>query len=66
MLHCLVQTQALGGESQVTDALYIANKLKKEKPDMYKVLTETPVDWVDIGNQDGDTFHSLYRSPVIL
>ncbi|KAJ9583014.1 hypothetical protein L9F63_022630, partial [Diploptera punctata] len=66
MLHCLVQTDTAGGDSQIVDALFIANKLKKEKPDIYKILSETPVDWCDIGHQDDQVFHSLYRSPVIL
>jgi len=66
MLHCLVQTEAIGGESQLTDALHVANKLKTERPEIYKVLTETPVDWSDIGQQFGYSFYSLYRSPVIM
>ncbi|KDR15510.1 gamma-butyrobetaine dioxygenase-like [Zootermopsis nevadensis] len=66
MLHCLVQTEAIGGDNQVTDALHITKKLKEEKPEVYRVLTETPVDWYDIGQEGGYTFHSLYRSPVIL
>jgi gamma-butyrobetaine dioxygenase len=66
MLHCLVQTEAIGGDSQVTDALHITEKLKREKPEVYRVLTETPVDWSDIGQEGGYTFYSLYRSPVIL
>ncbi|XP_069693592.1 gamma-butyrobetaine dioxygenase-like [Periplaneta americana] len=66
LLHCLVQTETTGGESQVTDAFYISEKLKREKPEKYKVLTETPVDWCDIGQEGGHSFYSLYRSPVIL
>lgn len=66
MLHCLVQTNATGGDSQITDALHVAKKLKREKPEIYKVLTETPVDWSDIGQDAGYSFYSLYRSPVIL
>jgi hypothetical protein len=66
MLHCLVQTKAIGGDSQITDALHVASTFKREKPEIYKVLTETPVDWSDIGQEAGYSFHSLYRSPVIL
>jgi len=66
MLHCLVQTEGIGGDSQITDALHVAEKLKREKPELYKVLTETPVDWSDIGQESGYSFYSLYRSPVIL
>jgi hypothetical protein len=66
MLHCLVQTEAIGGDNQVTDALHITKKLKTEKPDVYRVLTETQIDWYDIGQESGYAFHSLYRSPVIL
>ncbi|XP_023707783.1 gamma-butyrobetaine dioxygenase isoform X2 [Cryptotermes secundus] len=66
MLHCLVQTEGTGGENQVTDAMHVAEKLKREKPEVYKVLTETPVEWCDIGQESGYSFHSLYRTPVIL
>jgi hypothetical protein len=66
MLHCLVQTEAIGGDSQITDALNVARKLKREKPEIYKVLTETPVDWSDIGQEAGYSFYSLYRSPVLM
>jgi hypothetical protein len=66
MLHCLVQTEGTGGDSQITDALHVAKKLKKEKPEVYRVLTETPVDWCDIGQEAGYAFFSLYRTPVIL
>jgi gamma-butyrobetaine dioxygenase len=66
MLHCLVQTDGTGGDSQLTDALHVANKLKRERPEIYKMLTETPVDWSDIGQQFGYSFYNLYRSPIIL
>lgn len=66
MLHCLVQTERIGGDSQITDALHVAEKLKREKPELYKVLTETPVDWSDIGQESEYSFYNLYRSPVIV
>ena len=66
MLHCLVQTEGIGGESQITDGLHVAKELEREKPEIYKVLTETPVDWSDIGQESGYSFYNLYRSPIIV
>lgn len=66
MLHCLVQTEGIGGESQITDGLHVAKELEREKPEIYKVLMETPVDWSDIGQESGYSFYNLYRSPIIV
>jgi hypothetical protein len=56
----------MGGDSQVTDALHVAEKLRTEMPEIYKVLTETPVDWSDIGQEFGYSLYNLYRSPIIV
>ncbi|XP_015588800.1 gamma-butyrobetaine dioxygenase [Cephus cinctus] len=65
LLHCLVQTPSIGGETQLTDCLYVAEYLKKNDPETYKVLTTTYVDWNDIGQEDGNHFHSINRAPVL-
>ncbi|XP_068085044.1 gamma-butyrobetaine dioxygenase [Anabrus simplex] len=65
LLHCLVQTVGEGGENELTDILNVSNKLRRDKPEEYKILTKTLVEWSDIGEERGIRFHSLYRSPVI-
>ncbi|XP_072785512.1 gamma-butyrobetaine dioxygenase isoform X1 [Taeniopygia guttata] len=47
-LHCIKQTAA-GGESEVVDGFHVSNKLKKQNPEAYQILTSTTVDYTDVG-----------------
>ncbi|XP_025977553.1 gamma-butyrobetaine dioxygenase isoform X2 [Dromaius novaehollandiae] len=47
-LHCIKQTAA-GGESEVVDGLHVANKLKKQNPQAFQILSSTAVDYTDVG-----------------
>ncbi|KAJ6652656.1 hypothetical protein lerEdw1_011226 [Lerista edwardsae] len=48
LLHCIKQTPT-GGESEVVDGFHVANKLKKQNPEAFQVLTSTAVDFTDVG-----------------
>lgn len=61
MLHC-IQPSSEGGENVLSDGLNAASQLSKE---MYKVLAETVVDWVDIGSHESKPFYSVNREPVL-
>ncbi|CAK1602581.1 unnamed protein product [Parnassius mnemosyne] len=65
LLHCLVQTTSDGGENILSDCHYVANYMKVHHPKQYEILTDTEVEWSDIGVEHGNEFHKLYRSPVI-
>lgn len=65
LLHYLVQTKTNGGSNLLVDGFYIADIMKKEHPEYYKLLTETVVDWNDIASENGVPFHNIYRAPVI-
>ncbi|XP_055841667.1 gamma-butyrobetaine dioxygenase [Episyrphus balteatus] len=65
ILHCMVQSVSKGGSNTLVDAFYIADQMKLNYPNHFKVLTETIVDWNDIGSEDGKSFHNIWRSPVI-
>lgn len=65
LLHCLVQSESSGGANQISDGFYVANLMRKEFPEDYRILTTTLVNWNDIGNENGNDFHSIYRAPVI-
>ncbi|XP_064620507.1 gamma-butyrobetaine dioxygenase-like [Lineus longissimus] len=56
LLHCLDNT-ATGGEGTYSDASYAAMQLKRLRPDMFKVLTETLVDFKDVCDE-----HVVYRA----
>ncbi|EDW07438.1 gamma-butyrobetaine dioxygenase [Drosophila mojavensis] len=65
ILHCLVQTQSSGGSNLLVDAFHIADRLRQEHPEDFERLTNTLVDWNDIGSEDGQEFHNIWRAPVI-
>jgi gamma-butyrobetaine dioxygenase len=65
LLHCEVQTEGEGGANIVSDAYYVTEYIKQHHPDVYKVLTDTEVEWRGFGEDNGTEFFKLYRSPVI-
>lgn len=65
LLHCYVQTESQGGENLLTDGHYVAQYMKENHPKEYAILTETDVEWSDVGVEDGNEFYKLYRLPVI-
>ncbi|KAH8340002.1 hypothetical protein KR067_005701 [Drosophila pandora] len=65
LLHTLEQSASPGGVNLLTDAFYVADILRERYPEQFRVLSQTPVDWADIG-RDGDLqFHNILRAPVI-
>lgn len=66
LLHCLVQSSnPTGGENLIADGFYVAEQLRQHHPDDFRLLSETLVDWSDLGADEAGTFHSIYRAPVI-
>ncbi|XP_053692645.1 gamma-butyrobetaine dioxygenase-like [Sabethes cyaneus] len=66
LLHCLVQTEKVqGGRNLLCDAFYVADRMRSEYPVEFKALSETLVNWSDLGEDEGRQFHSIYRAPVI-
>lgn len=65
LLHCIVQPESSGGESEVTDGLSVCDLLKEMDVDCYKTLSAVPVRWIDRGHDAGYNFHNVYVSPVI-
>uniref|UniRef100_A0A182J4B3 Uncharacterized protein n=1 Tax=Anopheles atroparvus TaxID=41427 RepID=A0A182J4B3_ANOAO len=66
LLHCLVQsTNTVGGENLIADGFYVAERMRDEHPDDFRLLSETLVNWSDLGEDEGGAFHSIYRAPVI-
>lgn len=66
LLHCLVQTKSQGGENMLSDCHYVANYMKENHPEEYKLLTQVEVEWSDIGIENGNEFFKLHRSPLIV
>lgn len=64
-IHCITQYEGVGGDSQITDAVHVARQLQEECPEHYRRLTDTLVDWFDIGTDEIGEYHKLLRLPVI-
>ena len=64
-IHCIVQYQGRGGDSQITDAIHVARELKRIHPQKYEILKDIPVDWCDVGSDLGGAFYKILRQPVI-
>ncbi|XP_022208825.2 LOW QUALITY PROTEIN: gamma-butyrobetaine dioxygenase [Drosophila obscura] len=65
ILHCVTQTASPGGSNLLVDAFHIADRLRGERPADFERLCRVPVDWNDIGSEDGREFHNIWRAPVI-
>ncbi|KAK5649421.1 hypothetical protein RI129_000450 [Pyrocoelia pectoralis] len=66
LLHCLVQADVeRGGDSLLCDGLYHAEKLRKENKEAFDILSSVEVNWLDVGNEHGEKYHSIFRCPVI-
>lgn len=65
MLHCLVQSKSKGGENLISDGFHVSKIMQREFPEYYKVLSQTLVNWNDLGKEHNSNFHSIYRAPVI-
>ncbi|GAB0088837.1 hypothetical protein DMENIID0001_033010 [Sergentomyia squamirostris] len=66
LLHCLEQSQSSGGQNLLTDGLSICNMMRQKYSEHYKILKTIPVDWTDIGSENGVKFHKIYRAPMFV
>ncbi|XP_063842372.1 gamma-butyrobetaine dioxygenase-like isoform X6 [Scylla paramamosain] len=65
LLHCIKQFSGEGGDSQLADGFAAALKLSTINPKYYETLSQTMVDFVDVGIEGGKKFHASWRAPVI-
>ncbi|KAH8295549.1 hypothetical protein KR044_011465 [Drosophila immigrans] len=65
ILHCVVQTKSQGGSNLLVDAFHVADRLRREHPGDFQLLSTVDVDWNDIGSEEGREHHNIWRAPVI-
>ncbi|XP_022228597.2 gamma-butyrobetaine dioxygenase [Drosophila obscura] len=65
LLHTLEQSDSPGGVNLLADAYHVADLMRERYPEQFRVLTQTPVDWADIGRDGELEFHNIWRAPVI-
>lgn len=64
MLHCVRQTKGSGGDNQFADAFHAALILKKEKPEVYKLLTTVDIHFRNCGTDHIDEYHLVKGRPM--
>ncbi|XP_004535996.1 gamma-butyrobetaine dioxygenase [Ceratitis capitata] len=65
LLHTLEQSRSKGGWNTLVDAFNIADQLRAQHPEHFKNLSQTLVNWCDIGADADKFFHNMWRAPVI-
>lgn len=65
LLHCIQQTATEGGDNEFSDAFHVAEQLRRDQPEVFKVLTTTPVDFYDVGEEQSAKFYQYHRKPII-
>lgn len=66
LLHCIKQAKVEGGDNQFVDGFHIAERMREEQPEHFRLLTEVAMDHYDLGEEaDNTKFFKLQRQPVI-
>lgn len=65
MFHCLVQTDSKGGVNQWIDGFNAAHRLYEEDPELFYILTKTPVAYRNITRTEFGIFHTTSRHKPI-
>lgn len=65
LIHFVRQIEGEGGETQVSDAVQVAEHLRQVSPELFEVLSTTPVDWMDDAREGGRDHYKLLKMPVI-
>ncbi|KAG7169311.1 Gamma-butyrobetaine dioxygenase-like 4 [Homarus americanus] len=65
MLHCIRQFHGEGGDNQLTDGFQVSHNFRTLHPDKFHILATTPVDFIDIGVEDGRDFFLVNHDPMI-
>lgn len=65
LLHFYEQTKTKGGSNIIVDGFNIAERIKHQHPEDYKILCEVVVDWNDITVEQDIPYHNIWRAPVI-
>jgi len=64
-LHCIEQHQGEGGETMLSDGFNAATLLRRNHPEMYKLLSETITSFRDVG-KDYTTFDKITQLPFLI
>jgi gamma-butyrobetaine dioxygenase len=63
MLHCIKQSTE-GGENEFSDGFHVAEQLRKDDPEAFRILSKTLVGFSNIAT-DAYAFHMSQTMPTI-
>ena len=64
-LHCIDQHKGEGGENEFVDGFHVEKLIRQNYTDEHNILTETKVDFVDVGTEDiAGEFDKMFQAPV--
>ncbi len=66
ILHCIKQISTPGGDSEYGDTFFVANIMRRDYPEYFRILSTTPVDFIDVGSDAYGEFSKLTRHPTFL
>ena len=64
LLHCIQQASSEGGDNEFSDGFSVAEQLRNEKPDVFKILSTVPVDFYDVGVAQSRKYYQYSKTPV--
>ena len=65
MFHCLLQTESKGGVNQWIDGFHAAHRLYEEDPELFDILTKTPIAYRNITRTEVGEFHNTSSHRLI-
>ena len=65
MFHCIEQVFSEGGANQFSDGFHVAQQLKENDPEKFKLLSTTQIPFVDFGKDVFGEFHKKFSHPTI-
>ena len=65
ILQCVKQTESEGGDSEFVDTFFVAEIMRRDYPEYFKLLTTTPVDFIDAGSDVHGSFNKIGRHSIL-
>ena len=50
-LHCIEQFEMEGGENEFVDGYRLLDIIRRQHPDIWKIMTTVPIEWLDTGGK---------------
>lgn len=65
MLHCIKQAGE-GGDNIFADGFQVAHDMRRDGPDSFNLLANTPVQFTDVVTDEGREYHMMSKAPTLV